>query len=118
VSGQRVAYTRVSSLDQNVSRQLDGVAVDRTFTGHASGKDVARPRLAALLGFVRDGDTVIVHSMDRLVRNLGELKASLGRLGPVPPWRVRYGRCGDERGISWLVGLIVERGSWPLCCGL
>ena len=66
MSGQRVAYIRVSSLDQNVGRQLDGVAVDRTFTDTASGKDVTRPQLAAMLGFVvREGDSVIVHSMDR-----------------------------------------------------
>lgn len=64
VSGQRVAYVRVSGLDQNVGRQLEGVEADRTFTEHASGKDVARPQLAAMLSFVRDGDTVIVHSMD------------------------------------------------------
>jgi DNA invertase Pin-like site-specific DNA recombinase len=74
VSGQRVAYVRVSGLDQNVGRQLDGVEADRTFTEHASGKDVARPQLAAMFSFVRDGDTVIVHSMDRLARNLEDLR--------------------------------------------
>ncbi len=74
ITGQRVGYTRVSSLDQNVDRQLDGIAVDRTFTDTASGKDVHRPQLDALLGFVRDGDTVIVHSMDRLARNLEDLR--------------------------------------------
>jgi DNA invertase Pin-like site-specific DNA recombinase len=66
ITGQLVGYLRVSSLDQNPDRQLDGVPVERTFTDHASGKDVSRPQLEALLGFVRDGDTVIVHSMDRL----------------------------------------------------
>ncbi len=74
MSGQRVAYTRVSSLDQNVGRQLDGVEVDRAFTEHASGKDADRPQLAAMLSFVREGDTVIVHSMDRLARNLEDLR--------------------------------------------
>jgi predicted site-specific integrase-resolvase len=74
VSGQRVAYTRVSTLDQNTARELDGLAVDRTFTDSASGKDVNRPQLAAMLGFVREGDTVIVHSMDRLARNLDDLR--------------------------------------------
>ncbi len=38
MSGQQVGYTRVSSLDQNPDRQLDGVAVDRTFTDSASGR--------------------------------------------------------------------------------
>jgi DNA invertase Pin-like site-specific DNA recombinase len=74
MQGQRVGYIRVSSLDQNTVRQLDGVELDRTFTDHASGKDNARPQLAALLSFVRDGDTVIVHSMDRLARNLDDLR--------------------------------------------
>jgi len=64
----------VSTLDQNIARQLDGVAVDKTFTDSASGKDINRPQLAALLGFVRAGDSVIVHSMDRLARNLDDLR--------------------------------------------
>jgi hypothetical protein len=74
ISGQRVAYARVSTLDQNTARQLDGVVVDRTFTDSASGKDVNRPQLAAMLGFVREGDTVVTHSMDRLARNLDDLR--------------------------------------------
>ncbi len=75
MSGQRVGYIRVSSLDQATDRQLEGVAVDRTFTDRASGKDTARPQLAAMLAFVRDGDTVVAHSMDRLARNLDDLRA-------------------------------------------
>ena len=62
ITGQRLGYLRVSSVDQNLDRQLDGVPVERTFTDNASGKDVHRPQLEALLSFVRDGDTVIVHS--------------------------------------------------------
>lgn len=74
MAGQRVGYIRVSSIDQRVERQLDGVALDRTFTDKASGKDVRRPELEAMVGFVRDGDTVVVHSMDRLARNLDDLR--------------------------------------------
>ena len=74
ITGQRVAHQRVSSLDQGVDRQLDGVTVDRTFTDTVSGKDTDRPQLVSMLGFVRDGDTVIVHSMDRLARNLEDLR--------------------------------------------
>jgi DNA invertase Pin-like site-specific DNA recombinase len=70
----RVGYVRVSSVDQNTVRQLDGVVVERTFTDKASGKDTARPKLDELLAFVRDGDTVIVHSMDRLAGNLDDLR--------------------------------------------
>lgn len=71
----RVGYTRVSSVDQNIVRQLDGVEVERTYTDKASGKDADRPKLEELLSFVRDGDTVIVHSMDRLARNLDDLRS-------------------------------------------
>jgi DNA invertase Pin-like site-specific DNA recombinase len=70
----RVGYVRVSSVDQNTVQQLDGVEVERTFTDKASGKDTTRPKLDELLAFVRDGDTVIVHSMDRLARNLDDLR--------------------------------------------
>ena len=73
--GQRVGDVRVSSLDQRTARQLEGVAVDRTFVERASGRDVDRPELAALVDFVRDGDTVVVHSMDRLARNLDDLRS-------------------------------------------
>lgn len=73
MSGQRIGYVRVSSFDQNPERQLGDNAMDRTFTDKASGKDVQRPALEDLRAFVRDGDTVIVHSMDRLARNLDDL---------------------------------------------
>jgi len=53
----------------------DGIALDQTFADSVSGKDTQRPQLEALLGFVRDGDTLIVHSMDRLARNLDDLRA-------------------------------------------
>src|SRR5260370_15371861 len=70
----RVGYIRVSTVDQNTVRQLDGVDVERTFTDKASGKDTARPQLDELIAYVRDGDTVLVHSMDRLARNLDDLR--------------------------------------------
>ncbi|MEO8284311.1 MAG: recombinase family protein [Pseudarthrobacter sp.] len=55
--------------------QLEGQALDRVFIDKASGRDTARPQLTELLRFVRDGDTLLVHSMDRLARNLDELRA-------------------------------------------
>ena len=61
--GQRVGYLRVSSLDQNEGRQLEGIELDRSFLDKASGGDINRPQLVALLAFVREGDTVICHSM-------------------------------------------------------
>lgn len=81
MTGQRVGYVRVSTLDQNTFRQLDGISVDKTYTEKASGKDQKnRPELEDLIGFVRSGDTVLVHSMDRLARNLDDLKQIVGRL--------------------------------------
>jgi DNA invertase Pin-like site-specific DNA recombinase len=74
LSGQRIGYVRVSSFDQNPERQLDDVTVNRTFTDKASGKDVHRPALEELSAFVRQGDTVVIHSMDRLARNLDDLR--------------------------------------------
>lgn len=73
-SGQTVGYIRVSSAGQNDARQLDGIRLDKTFTDKASGKDTQRPQLQAMLEFVREGDTVKVHSMDRLARSLRDLE--------------------------------------------
>jgi DNA invertase Pin-like site-specific DNA recombinase len=70
----RVGYVRVSSVEQHTDRQLDGIDTAGLFTDTASGKDVARPQLGELIRFVRDGDTVVVHSMDRLARNLEDLR--------------------------------------------
>ena len=80
MKGQRVGYVRVSSFDQNPERQLEQVQVDKVFTDKASGKDMQRPQLDALLAFVREGDTVVVHSMDRLARNLDDLRRLVQKL--------------------------------------
>ncbi|CAN7773348.1 recombinase family protein [Caballeronia sp. LjRoot31] len=74
MNGQRVGYVRVSTFEQNAVRQLDGIELDRTFTEKAPGKDTRRPQLDALLTLARNGDTVVVHSMDRLARNLDDLR--------------------------------------------
>ncbi|MCI9870474.1 recombinase family protein [Arthrobacter humicola] len=66
---------RVSTLGQNEQRQLEGRTLDRTFTDKASGRDTVRPQLAELMRFARDGDTVVVHSMDWLARNLDDLRS-------------------------------------------
>ena len=72
--GKRIGYVRVSTLDQNESRQLEGVQLDKRFVDKASGKDTKRPQLQAALDYVRDGDVLVVHSMDRLARNLDDLR--------------------------------------------
>ncbi|HSH85771.1 MAG TPA: recombinase family protein [Methylophilus sp.] len=77
-TGQLVGYIRVSTLDQSTSRQdeqLQSYNLDVIYTDQASGKDTARPQLQEALKHCRKGDTLIVHSMDRLARNLDDLRA-------------------------------------------
>jgi DNA invertase Pin-like site-specific DNA recombinase len=71
--GHRIGYRRVSSIIQSLERQLDGVKVDRTYEDKLSGKDVKRPQLQAAMDYCRDGDTLVVHSLDRLARNTEDL---------------------------------------------
>ena len=59
MTGQQIGYIRVSSFDQHPERQLDGMALDQSFIDKASGKDIDRPQLAALMTFARSGDTVV-----------------------------------------------------------
>jgi DNA invertase Pin-like site-specific DNA recombinase len=73
MKGQILGYVRVSSLDQNTDRQLVGVEVDLTFTDKLSGKNIDRPQLEALQLHSRAGDVVVIHSLDRLARNLSDL---------------------------------------------
>lgn len=71
-----VGYVRVSSLDQNPERQLEelkAMQVEKIFMDKLSGKNVKRPELQNMLNFVREGDTLVVHSLDRLARNLSDL---------------------------------------------
>lgn len=75
MAGKTLAYVRVSTVDQNTERQsFDGIHLDKTFTDKASGRDADRPALAQLMDYARDGDTVVVHSLDRLARNLDDLR--------------------------------------------
>lgn len=69
--GKRVGYIRVSSVDQNTVRQLDEIELDKTYTDMASGADTNRPQLQAAMDYLREGDVLVVHSMDRLARNIG-----------------------------------------------
>lgn len=72
-----VAYIRVSTTDQNTERQLKdtGIEFNKVFEDMCSAGTTNRPQLAALSEYVREGDTVHVHSIDRLARDLGDLKA-------------------------------------------
>lgn len=74
MTGKRIGYIRVSGIEQNTSRQLNDIQLDRIFKDQASGKNRDRPELTAMLQFAREGDVVFVHSMDRLARNLDDLR--------------------------------------------
>lgn len=81
--GQLVGYIRVSSIDQNTSRQeeqLQGLKLDEVYIDKASGKDTDRPQLQLALKHCRKGDTLIVSSMDRLARNLDDLRKLVSEL--------------------------------------
>lgn len=77
MSGQNVGYIRVSSVGQNTERQenqLAGFKLHRCFTESVSAKDTNRPKLLEMMQYVRVGDNLLVHSMDRLARNLDDLR--------------------------------------------
>ena len=74
MKGHNIGYIRVSSGGQNTERQLADIPTDRVFEDKASGKNTDRPELARCLGHLREGDTLHVHSIDRLARNLKDLQ--------------------------------------------
>ncbi len=80
MKGHNVGYIRVSSISQNTERQLADVELDLTFTDKASGKDTNRPELTNCLNHLRAGDTLHVHSIDRLARNLKDLQETVDAL--------------------------------------
>ena len=69
-----VGYIRVSSADQNLDRQLEGVPLDKFFEDTCSGTSRIRHGLSACLSYLREGDVLHVHSIDRLARNLKDLQ--------------------------------------------
>ncbi|MBB1019921.1 recombinase family protein [Dietzia cinnamea] len=80
--GQRVAYVRVSAADQNEARQLEAVGeCDRIYVEKQSARSRAdRVKLAECIGYLRDGDELVVASMDRLARSLVDLKQIVGEI--------------------------------------
>jgi len=103
--GQRIGYVWVSSYDQNDGRQRELIEeADRIFTDKASGKDTHRPELQAILTYAREGDTVVVHSMDRLARNLDDLRQivnGLTRCLQIISVTLPCYNCGGEQ--PWIV---------------
>jgi DNA invertase Pin-like site-specific DNA recombinase len=75
-TGQMVGYIRVSTEAQNTARQEEALSafnLDKVFTEKVSGKDTDRPQLTAALAHLREGDTFVIYSMDRLSRSLNDL---------------------------------------------
>lgn len=73
--GKKIAYIRVSSVDQNPARQIEALKdVDKIFEERISGVAINRPQLELLLDYCREEDEIIVHSIDRLARNLDHLR--------------------------------------------
>lgn len=72
----RVAYIRVSTVEQNEARQVEIMkdkGIERFFIDKCSGKSLDRPKLQEMLKFIREGDEVYIHSFSRLGRNVKEL---------------------------------------------
>lgn len=71
-----VAYVRVSTVEQNEARQVEAMQqynIEKWFTEKVSGKNINRPMLQELLGFVRQGDVVHIHDFSRLARSTKDL---------------------------------------------
>ena len=88
VTGVQLGYARVSTNHQSLDQQLDaltaaGIDAARVYTDKLSGSStrVERPGLAALLGYARPGDAIVVVGIDRLGRNAAEVMATIRDLG-------------------------------------
>lgn len=72
----KVAYVRVSTVEQNEARQVEALEkhdIEKWFIEKVSGKDTNRPQLQAMLEFVREGDQVFIHDFSRLARSTKDL---------------------------------------------
>ena len=81
--GKNVAYVRVSTAEQNESRQreaLQAYDIERWFVEKASGKDIKRPELQAMLDYIREDDTVYVEEFSRLGRSTSDLLSIVQRI--------------------------------------
>jgi len=74
MTGKRIGYIRVSTTDQNPDRQLENIDLDKKFIEYATGSTIKRPQLEIMMDYAREDDIIIVHSMDRLARNVKDLR--------------------------------------------
>jgi DNA invertase Pin-like site-specific DNA recombinase len=75
-NGQKVGYIRVSTIEQNIDRQVEAfkdLKLDRVFSEKLSGKDTNRPQLKACLEYLREGDTLYINEYSRLARSTTDL---------------------------------------------
>lgn len=77
MTGQQVGYIRVSSEGQNTDRQLEHLTLNKIYIDKLSGSTKDRPELQKCIDFIREGDCLHVHSIDRLARNLRDLQELL-----------------------------------------
>jgi DNA invertase Pin-like site-specific DNA recombinase len=71
-----IGYIRVSTIEQNEGRQIEGLKkhdIEKWFTEKVSAKDTNRPQLKEMIEFARKGDTIYIHSLDRLARSTKDL---------------------------------------------
>ncbi|MBZ1501536.1 recombinase family protein [Escherichia coli] len=81
----KVIYRRVSTTSQNLERQLPDMPFESTedckvFHDKWSGKNFERPAWKALRGYIREGDDLYVHELDRMGRNLLEILKEVDEL--------------------------------------
>jgi len=69
----KLGYIRVSTIEQNTARQLDGIELDKRFEDKCSGSNTERPALNQLKDYAREGDLILVHDISRLARNISDL---------------------------------------------
>lgn len=72
----RIAYVRVSTVDQNEQRQIEALKkynIEKWFTEKISGKNTDRPKLKEMIDFAREGDTIYIHDFSRLARSTKDL---------------------------------------------
>lgn len=72
----KVAYVRVSTVEQNEARQTEALQkhnIEKWYIEKVSGKDTNRPKLQEMLEFVREGDTIYIHDFSRLARSTKDL---------------------------------------------
>jgi DNA invertase Pin-like site-specific DNA recombinase len=76
IDNMNIGYVRVSTIEQNEGRQIEALKkhnIDKLFTEKVSAKNTNRPELKAMIEFAREGDTIYIHSLDRLARSTKDL---------------------------------------------